>query len=281
MSGETVEQNIVNRGLNLGSKYSERLPIVVNRAGKVSIAHPFVTHNTKGRLDYYLLYLTRGKLTVTLRDGHATMKPGDFVIFPPKYKYRYELLDDDGVSYYFVHFTGSHVEKYFRELNISTTEPVVRAEHSDELSEAFSRFFESYEDKNSYDGVVVSVDFSRVLVLLAGAYRLNSRRSAVWRSLAYIKENYMSQIKIPYLAALEGLSVSRYNTVFRASVGVSPVKYIVKMRMRQACILLESTDLSVKQIGEMVGYSDNHFFSKLFKIYVGVSAVQYRSETDR
>jgi AraC-like DNA-binding protein len=103
----------------------------------------------------------------------------------------------------------------------------------------------------------------------------------VSKSLSYINGSYTEPIRIPRLAAMEGLSVSRYNTVFRQCVGVSPVRYITKLRMRQACTLLEGTGLTVKQISKIVGYEDNHFFSKIFKSYVGVSPVAYRENVGK
>ena len=98
------------------------------------------------------------------------------------------------------------------------------------------------------------------------------------RSIAHIKTSYTEEISIPELAAMEGLSVSRYNAVFKESTGVSPVKYITDLRITHACSLLQSTNLHVKEIGVMVGYKDNHFFSKAFKAKIGMSPREYREQ---
>ena len=275
MFSETEKQKDKIRGLNLGSRVSSEMPIVVNRAGKLSITSSFITHNTSGRLDYYLMYITDGNLSVTVGDEIKSLSSGDFVIFPPKYKYKYELKDGK-LSYYFVHFTGSHTEKYLTTLGLTDNPTPRHAGLSEEISFAFSSFFTNYERGEEFSGLVRSVDFSRILVLLARSYHYGNTSSAVSKTLAYINGSYTEPIRIPHLAAMEGLSVSRYNAVFRQCVGVSPVRYITKLRMRQACMLLEGTDLAVKQISKIVGYEDNHFFSKIFKNYVGVSPVAYR-----
>jgi transcriptional regulator GlxA family with amidase domain len=95
-------------------------------------------------------------------------------------------------------------------------------------------------------------------------------------SIMFINQNYNKNISIPDLAKLENLSVSRYNSLFNALTGLSPVQYITNMRLSSACDLLTSTDLPVKQIAIMVGYADSHFFSRIFHSKIGVSPAAYR-----
>ena len=274
ISSDEGKRNKLNV-LNKNSRVSHEMPIVINCAGKISITKPFITHNTSGRLDYYLMYITDGKLNVEIDGENEILTVGDFIIFPPKYKYKYGL-SSGSISYYFVHFTGSHTDKYFEKLGITQNPKRYHSGHTEDIAKAFSSFYLSYENKNELSGLASSVEFSRVLVLLSKAYRFGNAPSPLGRSLAYINGSYTEVIRVPKLAAMEGLSVSRYNAVFRESVGVSPVTYITNLRMRQACTLLEGTDLTVKQISETVGYTDNHFFSKLFKSYIGLSPVAYR-----
>lgn len=263
------------RGLNCNSKESKDFPLIVNCAGKVHISSPFVTYNAIGRLDYYLLYMTEGKMKVRLEGEDRVIRAGEFIIFPPGYKYRYELDENAKISYTFAHFTGSHVQEYLKRLKMSGNPSVRRAHSGEELSLAFSTFFIDYESSSDFRDVALCSGLSRILVLLARVYHSGGALS-VSKSLSYINENYTREIRIPDLAAIEGLSVSRYNFLFKEAVGVSPVKYIMGLRMRQARILLESTEIPVKQIGQTVGYPDNHFFSKLFKSFVGVSPNSYR-----
>ena len=71
---------------------------------------------------------------------------------------------------------------------------------------------------------------------------------------------------------------SRYHVLFKETVGMSPRAYITMLRMRHACDLLNNTNLTVKQIGALVGYEDSHFFCKTFKSKIGVSPSLYRKD---
>ena len=65
MEFKVVTEKNDNGGLNYESRDSNEFPLIVNCAGKVNITRPFVTSNKKGRLDYYLLYVTGGRMNVT------------------------------------------------------------------------------------------------------------------------------------------------------------------------------------------------------------------------
>ena len=96
------------------------------------------------------------------------------------------------------------------------------------------------------------------------------------RSLGYINRAYTDTIQIDELAAMENLSSSRYHVLFKEITGVAPSEYIIGLRMRDACELLRSTNMTVKQIGASVGYENQHYFSKLFKLKIGVPPIDYR-----
>ena len=128
----------------------------------------------------------------------------------------------------------------------------------------------------TFRDLAAGVAIKSALIALARAMAGGKRPSPIERSLAYIKASYTDDIRIPHLAAMDGLSVSRYNAVFREQTGTSPTGLITDLRLKHACTLLSSTDLSIGNIGAMVGYADNHFFSKIFKSHIGLSPKEYR-----
>jgi AraC-like DNA-binding protein len=80
------------------------------------------------------------------------------------------------------------------------------------------------------------------------------------------------------LAAHVYLSPSRFATIFKEALGLSPIDYIVKLRMQRAQQLLLDTHLLIEQVAAKVGYDDALYFSRLFKVHYGLSPRQYRTE---
>jgi AraC-like DNA-binding protein len=71
------------------------------------------------------------------------------------------------------------------------------------------------------------------------------------------------------LASLAALSRSRLTERFRELLDCSPLQYLAELRMREAGILLQQSQLSVAQIGERLGYATETAFRRAFKRVTG------------
>jgi YesN/AraC family two-component response regulator len=95
----------------------------------------------------------------------------------------------------------------------------------------------------------------------------------------YIKENFATDINFNVIADSLNYSPSYLSKLFSHYFGESPSKYLMDLRINRAKYLLKNyKNLSVKQIGEAVGYSDQCYFSRIFKNITGVNPLNYRHE---
>ena len=267
-----------HKSINHCSRASDEMPLMVNCAGVLETKFPFTTYNPTGRLDYYLLYVVSGSLTVRIAKEEHVMGEGCAILFPPNYPYHYVYQSPKSpLQYFWVHFTGSHAQAYLNKFGLSPLPTIWELGYGNHLPMHFSRLLEQFANEQPLSECVISCTMEQLLLSLAKTVHTRGRNSnPIARSLKYINEGYTAEIRIPDLATMENLSVSRYNVLFRQITGTSPIHYITRLRMDSACELLMSTDLSVKQIGILVGYTDANFFSKLFKRYMGQSPQQYR-----
>jgi AraC-like DNA-binding protein len=87
--------------------------------------------------------------------------------------------------------------------------------------------------------------------------------------------------RVAELAASVGLSTSRMHALCRAAHGVSLKAYIVRTRLQRAVGLLRERRQgalpSIREVGEACGFSSQHFFSRQFKSFYGVSPLAYRN----
>jgi len=82
---------------------------------------------------------------------------------------------------------------------------------------------------------------------------------------------------IEKLALLVNLSTSRLRHLFKTETGMTPTQYLKSIRMREAELLLRTTFLSVKEIMNRVGISDESHFGHEFKKAYGLPPSKYRS----
>jgi AraC family transcriptional regulator, arabinose operon regulatory protein len=78
------------------------------------------------------------------------------------------------------------------------------------------------------------------------------------------------------LAALVGLSPSRFAHLFRQATGVSPARYLQALRMERAGQLLARTSIPVAEVIRLVGCPDPSHFARNFRKHFGEGPVEYR-----
>ena len=67
------------------------------------------------------------------------------------------------------------------------------------------------------------------------------------------------------------------NRIFKQYFGLSINRYRNKRRIDRAKFLLVTTDKTLEEIAQEVGFDDKYYFSRLFAKYEGISPLQYRS----
>lgn len=85
---------------------------------------------------------------------------------------------------------------------------------------------------------------------------------------------------VPELAALVELSPSRFAHLFRDETGMPPARYLHRLRMQRARVLLERTFLSVRDVMRQVGFRDPSHFARDFRRYHGVAPSVLRGRTN-
>lgn len=99
---------------------------------------------------------------------------------------------------------------------------------------------------------------------------------AIVPALDYIKQNYMVSFSMDYLAELCGLSPTHFRRIFNLAMGKSPLEYLNTVRINKACYLLRSTEDSILNISEDVGFHSISSFNRYFSRMVGMSPREYR-----
>ena len=94
----------------------------------------------------------------------------------------------------------------------------------------------------------------------------------------YISENYMYDFGVPDIAEAFGYSEGYFCRLFRQYFGSSFLVYLTGYRIEKAKDLLRLTDLTVKEVGNGVGYEDANYFAKVFRRVAGVSPTDFRAQ---
>ncbi len=73
-----------------------------------------------------------------------------------------------------------------------------------------------------------------------------------------------------------GYTEDYIRALFKKRYGMPPLKFLAKLRIEYACFLMDTyKELSLSEIAEQCGYDDYVYFSKTFKVHVGMSPREY------
>jgi transcriptional regulator GlxA family with amidase domain len=95
--------------------------------------------------------------------------------------------------------------------------------------------------------------------------------SRIAHVIRHMESSIDSSPRVPELAALVGLSPSRFAHLFRDEIGMPPGRYLHRLRMQRARVLLERTFLSVRDVMRQVGFRDPSHFARDFRRHHGVA----------
>ena len=100
------------------------------------------------------------------------------------------------------------------------------------------------------------------------------------QSIHYMMQHLNRPLQVAELAETAHTSESHYFALFKRWVGLSPIDYFIRLRMKQACWLLTGSSMSVKEVAVTLGYDDPFYFSRVFKSINGAAPSAYRSRRE-
>lgn len=239
---------------------------------------------------YELHYVLFGRLSIQLPHGRRLLlNSGDFLIIPPQMMHQItdeqppssklvsgfdiqtenaqmlhalRLLEDGGVR---------HESKTLRQLVVALQ---TKMETSTLLGSSLSPFLVQSIILEMLE-IILPQEACKMDVKLKTS--MNDERIEAAKKLIQDQPN----ITGGNVAARLGISLRHLNRLCNASCGCSIHRLILEERIHKACILLESTSLSLTDISEITGYSSVYAFIRAFKAITGVSPGKYQKDPSR
>jgi AraC family transcriptional regulator len=96
------------------------------------------------------------------------------------------------------------------------------------------------------------------------------------RVIAYMSDNYESDLSLTALAGEAGISPYHFAREFKKSTGQAPHQYLIKLRVERARALLAESELPIVEVGLRSGFSSQSHFTRLFRRLTGLTPKAYR-----
>jgi len=102
--------------------------------------------------------------------------------------------------------------------------------------------------------------------------------SLVQRAVTFMQHNYAAPLTRQAIADSVGVSKDYLGRMFHEELGFSIWEYLLRYRVMRARVLLRSTDMSIAEIAERVGFPDAAYFSRIFRQRTGCTPREFRTQ---
>ena len=207
------------------------------------------------------------------------VRAGDVLVIPPRQPHRYYADEDDPWSIWWLHVTGADLTDLLAAIGLDLaqpTAPVADTVQAADLIESICNDLARDETSSSLTAAAGAA-WHLLAQLAAERHRRSVGDASINRIQSQLRAHLAEPFSVPGLAADAGFSTSHFSARFHAVTGFSVTEYVKRMRMARARELLVTTNRSVADIAQEVGYPDQFYFSRQFRAVAGSSPRHFRS----
>jgi len=178
-----------------------------------------------------------------------------------------EALRDRLPGTHFMIISGySEFEYAQKAIALGVTAYLLKPVDPQELSDALSSVYSTLQLQNkAYES-----EFASLIASESPGHIANTLKD-------YLCAHFNENINLNLVASSMGYSPSHLTKLFQRYHGASPIRFLTNQRMTKARYYLKyRPEFTIRQIGEMTGYEDQGYFSRVFKKETGLSPLEYR-----
>lgn len=267
-------------------------------------------HIRMNRHDYFeLFYLQKGDLVCRIQEREFPMRSGDLAVisstqyhtmqWPEQKKPRGNAGQVKAATLYFLpeliratDATGEEVEYLMPFLMQSANFPHVITGNTGipaQIVDLIKRTHAELPADTTRARLTIKTYLKMILILLVNHYADHQgtvetfyRKQRAIEQLtplfALLEERYKEPILVEMAARVLHMSESHFMRFFKQVTGQSFVNYVKHFRIAKAEHLLATTDLSVSEISQAVGFCDQSYFGLVFRSFAHLTPLQYRRQ---
>ena len=232
--------------------------------------YPKAKHHFRERKEpinqYVFIYCIDGAGSYRIGDQEYTVSANQYFILPAGVPHSYASNKSTPWTIYCIHFKGILAPFYakdaYRPLDI-------QPEQHSRISTRINLFEEIFNTlKNGYSNENLRYAFSMFHFYLGTLRYVQQYRNAgtneaedegiVNVAIHYMKENMEKHLSLEEISTQIGYSPSHFSMLFKKQTGHSPLTYFNLLKMQQACLLLDTTDMKINQICYKIGIEDTY-----------------------
>lgn len=208
--------------------------------------------------------------------------PESSFLLSPSTSYQFESSEDSKIEFYRICFHVFHVED-------GTAKPFVKPLFADrqelrtyplaQWADLINQLHIGQTSRDDREAHRQQMHFQTVIAFLL-EHNLKfelaaSSAQTVEHTIAYMEMNFQDNITVKQLAQMAHVPAWQYTSIFKELTGKKPLDYLTELRINRAKEWLVHTENPLREIAERVGFADEYYFSRRFRLMTGYSPRQY------
>jgi AraC-like DNA-binding protein len=237
--------------------------------------------------EYIFIYCVDGLGWLNLAGDRIKVGKNQYFIIPAGTPHSYGAAEGRPWTIYWIHFCGGRAHDLVASLtgNLRNVEVSDSSRIEDRLK-LFEEIYASLDRCLTFDNMLYAslclYHFWGTLVCLKQFREANAngrnQNDVMDSVIHYMRENIEKDLTMTELVKLSGYSAAQFHKLFCEHTGMSPKRYYLQLKIREACRYLSLTNMKVNQLCCKIGFSDPLYFTRIFSKSMGCSPRQYRRQ---
>jgi len=265
---------IVERAL--GQAVTQRM--LVTDAGYFPQARHHGRHRPQGSRETIVIVCGSGSGWADIDGIRTRITRGTALVIPGGVAHSYGASESDPWTIWWCHVRGTDVPELINAAGITRGSRTVALRAVERATALLDEMAVSLSRDTTPARILAASGLAwHLLTMLAAERSLPAEGTPLERAMRYLEERIDSQVKVPELADLVGVSPSHLASLFREATGGGVLAHHNALKMAYARTLLDTTSLPIAEIAQAVGRDDPFYFSRQFSRAHGVSPRAYRA----
>lgn len=262
--------------------YKSNSDLSLYSAGHEACA-PGHSYGPKIRSYHLIHFVLRGTGELHINEHIFQLAAGDAFLIPAGKVSYYKASMEDPWCYAWISFLGINSQMYLYQLMTSAETPYVihglePGKYQARIQEILSLNGTPTSQYLQANGILLQI--MAMLFDDIGFHESSwGKESLVDEIKFYLDMNYAEKLKLQDVAKTFGIHPNYFTRVFHERFHISPKNYLTELKLKKACRLLTTTELSVAVIASSLGFEDQLAFSKSFKKAFAVPPSEYRNQS--
>jgi AraC-like DNA-binding protein len=234
-----------------------------------------------------LIFVTGGNGSIIIEKKRYQVKDGMLFYICPDVLHSIEIDTKEPICFLSVHFSYVYVSfneskwDIINQVEMLPLHPAQELKDYYHIDDTFKKLVDSWNEKLPGYEFITKTLLQQLLIAIFQNIRKQKQHYStslkVEKIIQYMHQNINNRVTLTELSEMVQLSSTYLSRAFKETTGYSVIEFFNKIKIDKAKELINEGDKKIKEVAQTLGFTDEFYFSRIFKRIEGTSPSEYFS----